>query len=219
MKIYLIGDSTLQYNDETTYPQVGWGQYFIKFIKDNIEIINLAKNGSSTKSFIDENRFDVVKKNIKKGDLLIIQFGHNDEKKEKKERYADAYGDYQKNLNYFINTARKFEATPILLSSIPRRTFVNNKLVNSHGDYPKAMESLANKLNVLYIDLNKILMDKLDKEGDINTKKYYMNFSPNIYKNYINGLSDNTHLREEGALLVSKTIVKELKPYFDIFKS
>lgn len=217
MNIYLIGDSTLQYNDETTYPQVGWGQVFSTFVKDDIKVINLGKNGASTKSFINGPRFKTLITDIKEDDLLLIQFGHNDEGNNPV-CHTEAFKDYYSNLLYLVNIAKKVKATPILLSSVARRVFVNHKIVDTHKDYVKAMKLLSEKEDVLFIDLNKLIMSQLDIVGEEESKKYYMVFDKDIYKNYINGLNDNTHIRYEGALLVSKLLIKELKRYFNIFK-
>ena len=209
-KIYLLGDSTCQTNNEDTYPQTGWGQLLNLFINENYEVVNLAKNGRSTKSFIDEGLFDTCKNNLKENDIVIIQFGHNDEKDDVL-RHTDPYSTYQENLSYFIDTARENKAIPILISSIYRRSFdENGKLkLNSHGEYPTAMKDLANKKNVLFIDMCQITFDWLTSLGDENSKQYFMNFGPNIYNNYLDGKEDNTHLRYEGALLICQMIVDQ----------
>ena len=153
-KIYLLGDSTCQTNGEDTYPQTGWGQILQDYVTNEYKVINLAKNGRSTKSFIDEGLFDPCKKKLKKGDIVIIQFGHNDEK-EDVERHTDPFTSYQDNLNYFIDVALKKGATPILISSIYRRQFIKeHKLVkNTHGLYPKAMKQVAQKRKVSSISV------------------------------------------------------------------
>ena len=124
-KIYLIGDSTCHTKNSDTYPQTGWGQVFGDYINNTYEVVNLAQNGRSSKSFKDEGWFEVVERNIDKGDYLFIQFGHNDEKDDEL-RHTDPYSTYQENLLYYINIARNKGATPILLSSIYRRHFDNN---------------------------------------------------------------------------------------------
>lgn len=215
MTIFLIGDSTLQYNDETTYPQVGWGQVFSEFINKDIKVVNLGKNGASTKSFINGPRLTTLKDNISKGDLLLIQFGHNDEGSNPV-CHTSPFTDYIDNLLYLVNIARKVGATPILLSSIARRAFVNHKIVDTHKEYVKAMKLLADKENILFIDINKLMMNELDKIGEEESKKYFMVFDKGIYKNYINGLNDNTHIREDGARLVCEILIKELRKYFDL---
>ena len=211
-KIYLLGDSTCQTNGEDTYPQTGWGQLLQDYVTKDYKVINLAKNGRSTKSFIDEGLFDPCKKRLKKGDIVIIQFGHNDEK-EDINRHTDPFTSYQDNLNYFIDVTLKKGATPILISSIYRRLFIKeHKLVkNTHGLYPKAMKQVAKKRKVIFIDMNKITYLWLKKLGDSKSKQYFMNFDSNIYLNYKEGKEDNTHLRYDGAKVICEFIIQAIK--------
>lgn len=210
-KIYLIGDSTCQNNTRKTYPQHGWGQVFSAFIDEKHKIINLAKNGRSSKSFLEEGLFKPCEENISNGDYLFIQFGHNDEK-EDEARHTDPFTTYQEYLLYYINVARKNNATPILLSSIYRRHFDENGNVkdNCHLDYPKAMEELAKQENVIYIDMCNLTKQLLIDLGDKKSKELFMNFKPNTYKNYPEGKIDNTHLRLKGAKEVCKILVDEI---------
>ncbi len=211
--IYLIGDSTCQTNFEDTYPQIGWGQVFPNYVKDNYKVINLAKNGRSTKSFTDEGLFNPCKDNIEKGDYLFIEFGHNDEKKEDPTRFTEPFGKYQENLLYFINTARKVGATPILLSPIYRRHFDENGKIkdNVHLNYPEAVRQLAEKEHVIYIDMCELTKGYLSKLGDEASKELFMNFAPGLYPNYPEGKNDNTHFREKGAKMVCDILTQELK--------
>ena len=211
-KIYLIGDSTCQNNTRKTYPQHGWGQVFYAFISKDYQIINLAKNGRSSKSFLEEGLFKKCEENITSGDLLFIQFGHNDEK-EDEQRHTDPFTSYQQYLLYYINVARKHNATPILLSSIYRRHFDENGKIkdNCHLNYPKAMEQLAKKENVIYIDMCELTKTLLSDLGDEKSKELFMNFKANIYKNYPEGKIDNTHLRLKGAKEICKILVNKIK--------
>ncbi|MGM9858754.1 MAG: rhamnogalacturonan acetylesterase [Bacilli bacterium] len=211
-KIYLLGDSTCQTNGEDTYPQTGWGQLLQDYVTKDYKVINLAKNGRSTKSFIDEGLFEPCKKKIKKSDIVLIQFGHNDEK-EDSERHTDPFTTYQDNLNYFIDIIVKKGGIPVLVSSIYRRQFISeHKLVkNTHGLYPLAMKKVAKKRKVIFIDMNKITYRWLQRIGDSKSKQYFMNFDSNIYSNYPEGKQDNTHLRYEGAQIICEFIVKNLK--------
>jgi hypothetical protein len=151
-KIYLIGDSTCHTNTKETYPQHGWGQVFSAFIDENYKVINLAENGRSSKSFLDEGLFKPCEENIEENDILFIQFGHNDEKEDEK-RHTDPFTTYQQYLLYYINVARKVKAIPVLLSSIYRRHFDENGLIKErcHLDYPEAMRQLALKEAKFYI--------------------------------------------------------------------
>ena len=209
--IYLIGDSTCQNNTKKTYPQHGWGQVFSAFIDEKYKVINLAENGRSSKSFFDEGLFNKCEDNIAPGDYLFIQFGHNDEKDDIK-RHTDPYTTYQEYLLYYINVARKNNATPILLSSIYRRHFdeFGNIKENCHLDYPKAMEALAKQENVIYIDMCELTKQMLIKLGDEASKELFMNFDKGIYENYIDGKEDNTHLRYKGALEVCNILIKQI---------
>ena len=153
-KIYLIGDSTCHNNTKETYPQTGWGQVFCNYVNDEYEVINLAQNGRSSKSFYDEGLFKPCEDNIKENDVLFIQFGHNDEKDDPL-RHTDPFTTYQQQLLYYINVAKKAKAIPVLLSSIYRRHFNEDGTIkeNCHLDYPGAMEELALRENVIYIDM------------------------------------------------------------------
>ena len=210
-KIYLIGDSTCQNNTRKTYPQHGWGQVFSAFISDDYQVINLAKNGRSSKSFLEEGLFKSCEENISNKDYLFIQFGHNDEKIDE-ERHTDPFTTYQEYLLYYINVARKNNATPILLSSIYRRHFDEFGIIkdNCHLNYPKAMEELAKQENVIYIDMCKLTKEMLINLGEEKSKELFMNFKPNKYKNFPEGKQDNTHLRLKGAKEVCKILVNEI---------
>lgn len=96
--IFWAGDSTVQYNDILTFPQTGIGQVMNLFLKPEVRVENHAKNGRSTKSFIDESRLTPIYDKITAGDFLFIQFGHNDEKKNDPQRYTDPHSDYMVNL-------------------------------------------------------------------------------------------------------------------------
>src|SRR5690554_527921 len=115
-RIYWAGDSTVKDNDFTTFPQSGIGQGMRLFVKKEIEIKNYAENGRSTTSFINESRLARIYNEISAGDFLFIQFGHNDQKKEDPSRFADAWGDYQVNLEKFVNVARNKNANPVFIT-------------------------------------------------------------------------------------------------------
>ncbi len=219
-RIFWIGDSTVQTNHFTTYPQTGIGQTFSLFVNDSVEIKNYARNGRSTKSFIDEGRFKIVERTLGKGDFLFIQFGHNDEKKTDPARFTEPFGEFQKNLAYFIDTARKKEAYPVLITPLYRRHFdENNKLKdNIHLNYPDAVIDLSKKLNVICIDLCEISRQFLAKTGDRDSKRYFMNFEKGIFDNYPDGKTDDTHLTYEGAVKFSSMIAKELEKLGGIYK-
>lgn len=220
-RIFWAGDSTVQYNDFTTFPQTGIGQVMRLFIKEEVEIKNHAKNGRSTKSFIDESRLATIYNEITEGDFLFIQFGHNDQKKEDPNRYADPFGEYQINLEKFVNVARNKKAHPVLITPITRRNFTDEKTLdqNSHGDYPLAMIEIGKRLDVPVIDLFSMSKKFVEAKGDEGSKKYFMHLKPGEYINYKDGLNtDNTHLQYEGAVAFANMIAIGLKNLGGIYK-
>jgi len=211
ISVFLAGDSTVATNYEATFPQTGWGQMLYKFIKGPVIIKNHAINGRSTKSFIDEGRLNIISKEIKTGDFLFIQFGHNDEK-DASERHTDPNTSFKDNLRLFINVAKDVGATPVLISPVTRRTFDSDeKIINTHLVYCLAIADLAKDLNIAYIDLfkkSKILLEEL---GDEKSKELFLWLNPGEYQNFISGITDNTHFTSKGAYKIAKLIVEGIK--------
>lgn len=127
MKIFMMGDSTMKYNNIFSYPQFGWGQVLHLFAKNECLIEDHAENGRSTKSFIEEGRFDKILSKMSAGDYVICQFGHNDEKKQDSSRYTEPFGTYQKNLAYFAEEIEKRGGHIVYATSITRHKFENGK--------------------------------------------------------------------------------------------
>lgn len=210
--IFWAGDSTVQTNDYTTYPQTGIGQVFSLFIKDGYQIENHAKNGRSTKSFMDEGRLKAIEERIGEGDFLFIQFGHNDEKIEDPTRYTEPFSAYMENLEIFIDTAKKHGAYPVLITPLERRCFVDEKHLGmgAHSDYVAAMKQTAEKCKVPLVDLYSMSRTELKKAGEAASRKWFMYFPEGEYRNYPEGKQDNTHLRHAGAVLFAGLIAKGL---------
>ena len=130
--IFTIGDSTMANKKlEGGNPERGWGQMLSRYFSDDITIDNHAVNGRSSKSFIDEGRWDAVLSKIQKGDYVFIQFGHNDEKDDPK-RHTDCGTTFDANLKKFVVETRKKGGIPVLFNSIVRRNFGNSG--KSDGD-------------------------------------------------------------------------------------
>lgn len=208
MKIFMMGDSTMKYNNIFRYPQVGWGQVLHLFTKNEWLVEDHAENGRSTKSFKEEGRFDVILSRIQSGDFVICQFGHNDEKKQDPSRYTEPYGEYQKNLAYFAQEVEKKGGHIVFATSITRHHFENGVCTNTHGEYPKAMLEFAAKNGYTCIDLNHLTMQLYTKLGEEATKKYHMIFPKNTYESFPEAKEDHSHLRYEGALMVAELFVR-----------
>jgi lysophospholipase L1-like esterase len=210
--IYIAGDSTAAMKLPEKRPETGWGEAFQAYFKENVKIENRAINGRSTKSFINEGQFAKIEKSIQPGDYLLIQFGHNDQKIEDPERGTLPYRDYQDNLSQFIQAAYQKDAYPLLLTSVTRRKFENNKIDSmSVGDYPQAMIQFAQKNHVPVLDIHKITNEFMGKVGDEESKKYYLHIPPGKSDNYPEGITDNTHFNEEGAKKVAQLIIEAIK--------
>ncbi len=210
MKIFMMGDSTMKYNNFHTYPQTGWGQVLHLFTKNEWLVEDHAENGRSTKSFIAEGRFDKILSRLEKGDFVICAFGHNDEKIQDPTRYTDPFGEYQKNLLYFKTEVEKKGATIIYVTPIARHKFIDGVCVNTHGDYPKAMLEFCKDNNLCCVDLNELTINLYNKVGEEESKKFHMIFPKNKYPNYIEGKDDHSHLVYFGAIMVAELFVREI---------
>ncbi len=225
--IFLVGDSTMADKSElNSSPERGWGQLFPTYIKHHtsLAVRNFAKNGRSTKSFIEEGRWDDVISQVRSGDYVFIQFGHNDEKKSDPTRYT-SISEYRANLLKMVNDVKKKNATPILFTPCCRRYFKEDGSFRTghHGGYPQVVKDVAFYSKVSLIDLEKMTQDWLISEGKDNSKKYFMHVAKGECEKFPNGKIDNTHFREAGALKVGKLVaidivkqqIKGLKDYIE----
>lgn len=211
MTIFMAGDSIMKENDYYTFPQFGWGQALKLFLKDkNVIIKDYAENGRSTKSFIEEGRLDKIIDEMEKDDYLIVSFGHNDEKINDLSRYTDPFGEYQDNLLYFARLIEQKKGHIIFATPVIRHQFENNKCINSHGDYPKAMMDFANKYNYPCVDLFTKTFNLYNKLGEEKSSRYHLIFGSGLYSNYPDGRIDHSHLNIDGAVMVSKFFVEGL---------
>ena len=173
--IFMIGDSTMANKSlEGNNQERGWGHVLGGFFSEDIVVDNHAVNGRSSKSFIDEGRWEVVLNKMKPGDYVFIQFGHNDEKP-KPDRHTDPGTTFDANLKRFVEEARAKGGIPVLFNSIVRRNFRVNEnavtdddfrkdkleeakegevLIDTHGEYLNSPRNVAKELNVPFVDMN-----------------------------------------------------------------
>lgn len=197
--IFLAGDSTV--TDQPYEPAASWGQMLTYFFNDKVAIANYAESGETMKAFIGELRFEKIEENLKKGDYLFIQFGHNDQKKQWESTYLEANSGYKEYLQKFIQLAKSKGATPVLLTSMQRRTFdKNGKITNSHGDYPKAVRELAAAENIALIDLDSMSVAFYEALG--------VNKAPLAFND--NG-KDATHHNNYGAYELARCVVQGIR--------
>jgi len=208
--IWMIGDSTMAIKQPDKFPETGWGVAFAEAFTGKVSVDNRARNGRSTKSFINQGLWKEVSDSIKVGDYLFIQFGHNDEKIHKPSTGA-ALDEFKKNLAFFVTQARQVNATPVLLSPIARRKYQNGVLEDTHGAYPAAVKQVADSLQVTFIDLTTLTTAMLEQAGEQESKDFFLHLQPQEHVNYPDGVTDNTHLNRSGAKAVSDLVTTALK--------
>lgn len=219
-RIFWAGDSTVKQNNYTSFPQTGIGQGLPLYLKKEIIIYNYAENGRSTKSFIAEGRLATIDKEIQKGDFLMIQFGHNDEKPDP-ERHTEPFSTYQENLETFVRIARSHNAHPIFITPLYRRLFKDNGLLvdKTHLDYPQAMIELGQALQVPVIDLCSMSKALIEAAGREKTKDWFLHVKAGRYPNFPEGKEDNSHLQYEGAVVFANLIADGLRNLGGIYEA
>lgn len=209
-QIFLIGDSTLSQKAPGDAPETGWGMPLQNFFDtDKVKVQNHAMNGRSTKSFIREGRWDKVLNDLKSGDYVFIQFGHNDSKNQDTSRYAAPQNEYRKNLIRFVTETRSKGGIPVLLTPVMRRRFdEKGKFFDTHGDYPAAVKAVANEMKVPLIDLHKASESVIVAMGEEESKDLFLHLPAGIYSKYPKGVIDDTHFSEYGAATMASLVAK-----------
>lgn len=243
--VFMIGDSTMANKPlDKENQERGWGQMLPIYLEGAIKVDNHAVNGRSSKSFIDEGRWEKVREQIRPGDYVIIQFGHNDEKAKSPDRYTVPGSTFDANLKKFVNETREKGGTPILMNSIVRRNFPANgiaaaqtddrqktwkkglenypaegdTLVDTHGDYRIAPKNVAEEMGVVFVDMNTLTHELVQGLGKDSSKDLFMWMPVGKYEFAPNGRIDNTHLNVYGGIVVSRLAVNALAEKVPAFK-
>ncbi|GAA4300177.1 rhamnogalacturonan acetylesterase [Nibribacter koreensis] len=208
--VFLIGDSTISIKETRAYPETGWGMPFVHFFDSTVTVHNYAKNGRSTRTFLEENRWQPVLTNLKAGDYVFIQFGHNDEVPTKKSYTTEA--DYKANLVRFISDTRKKKGNPVLITPAARRKFdASGKVEETHAVYSALVRTVAQQQKVPLIDLDKKSQALLQQYGPEFSKKLFVHLQPEEHPNYPQGKQDDTHFNELGAREMAQLVLAEIK--------
>ncbi|HET7179113.1 MAG TPA: rhamnogalacturonan acetylesterase [Chryseosolibacter sp.] len=208
--VYLIGDSTMADKRPDAFPETGWGMPFKTFFDASVTVDNRAKNGRSTRSFIAENLWQPVVDQLKEGDYVFIQFGHNDEVKSKTDRYTNPQ-DFKKNLVRFITETRSKKAIPVLLTPVTRRQFDDaGKVRETHPEYSPLVAEVAKETNVAFIDLDQESRSLLQQFGPEDSRYLFMQLKPGEHPNYPDGRNDNTHFSQFGARKIAQLVLKDI---------
>jgi DNA sulfur modification protein DndE len=210
-RLFLVGDSTMA-DKPRDLPERGWGMILPEFFRDPGMVHNLAVNGRSTKSFIDEGRWQALLDQVHEGDFVIIQFGHNDEKVEDPKRGTDPKTTFRENLRRLVRDVRERQATAILATPVCRRKFdPRGKLVMTHGEYPDAVRAVATEYKVPLLDLEEATAKWLEEAGDQPSKAFFMWIDPGKYPTLPDGRRDDTHFVDAGARRVAEMAVAQIR--------
>lgn len=222
--IFMIGDSTMANKSlRNGNLERGWGQMLSDFLTEDIKVDNHARNGRSSLSFINEGCWEAVRSKMKKGDYVFIQFGHNDEKTNEK-LHTEPGSTFDENLRKFVRESRAKGAYPVLFNSIVRRNFPpeetsehlgsyeveGNTLVDTHGEYLKSPQRVAEELNVPFVDLNRLTHDLVVGMGVEKSKELFMWVPAGKYDFCPKGKIDNTHLNIKGGKIVAEIAIKAI---------
>jgi lysophospholipase L1-like esterase len=205
--IFLCGNSTVV--DQEDEPWASWGQMITRWFGPQVAIANFAESGLSCTTFLAQLRLDKILSQLKKGDYVMVEFGHNDEKEKK---VGDgAWYSYSRNLKIFADRVKAAGGNIIFCTPTARRFFKDGRIENTHGDYPEAMKTVAGREQVPVIDLTRMSTTFYETLGEEGSKKALVHYAANTFPNQEKALADNTHFNPYGAWEIAKMVVMGLK--------
>jgi len=203
--VYLAGDSTVV--DQDVEPWAAWGQMLPRFFNPGVVVANHAESGETIRSFVGEDRLAKILSLIRPGDYLFIQFGHNDQKPN-----GVPLDDYRALLIDYIGKARAKGATPILITSVNRRSFDSTgRIVNSLLPYTDMVRETAVSQHVALIDLNAMSKTLFEAMGTEISMKAFMHYPANAYPNQTEAINDDTHFNSYGAYELARCVVRGIR--------
>lgn len=208
--IFLCGNSTVV--DQPYEPWASWGQMIPRWFGPEIAISNNAESGLTAGSFLGSYRLDKILTMMKKGDYVICEFGHNDQKE--KIAGAGAWYNFSYNLKVFIDKVRAKGGNIIFVTPTQRRRFddaTHSKILETHGDYPDAMRAVAKREGVPVIELHDMTRTFFETLGYENSKKALVHYPANTFPGQDKPLADNTHFNPYGAYEIAKMVVMGMK--------
>ncbi|MFH8463923.1 rhamnogalacturonan acetylesterase [Streptomyces sp. NPDC017991] len=208
--LYIASDSTAQTYSSGYYPQAGWGQKLSTYLTSNITVANRAIGGRSSRSFIEQGRLAAIHQVIKAGDYLFVQFGHNDATVGNAERYTSP-ADYKEYLrNDYIRGTRARGATPVVVTPVSRRSYnaTTGKFNVSFPAYVDAAKAVAQEEGAPLVDLAVLSRAYLDGIGVEGSKGIFLWLNAGQYPNFPNGVQDNTHFQERGAVEMARLVAR-----------
>ena len=207
--IHIIGDSTV---DDNQPPFRGWGWALPKYVREGIGVRNRALSGRSSRSFREEGLFEPVERELAAGDMLLIQFGHNDEKDD--ERHTDPDSTFPEELWRYCDAALSRGAQPVLITPVSRRFFVGGgSMLYTHGEYPRAIRKLAAEKHIPLCDLKADSREMYLRLGEEKTAELFVRLKPGEHPDFPDGHDDKTHFNAYGADRICALVVRELRQY------
>ena len=204
--IFLCGNSTVV--DQNAEPWASWGQMITRWFDSRVAISNHAESGLTARTFLAGNRLEKILTMMRPGDYVVCEFGHNDEKEH---RPGDgAWYHYVYNLKVFVDKVRQAGGHIIFCTPTQRRFWQddNRYIKDTHGDFPAAMRSVAERENVPVIDLNGMTRVFFETLGYEDSKRALVHYPANTYPGQDQPLADNTHFNPYGAYEVAKMVVQ-----------
>ena len=208
--IFLCGNSTVV--DQPYEPWASWGQMIPRWFGPEVAISNNAESGLTAGSFLGSYRLDKILTMMKKGDYVICEFGHNDQKE--KMAGAGAWYNFSYNLKVFIDKVRAKGGNIIFVTPTQRRRFddaTHSKILETHSDYPDAMRAVAKREGVPVIELHDMTRTFFETLGYENSKKALVHYPANTFPGQDKPLADNTHFNPYGAYEIAKMVVMGMK--------
>ena len=206
--IFLCGNSTVV--DQDNEPWASWGQMIPRFFTDGVAFANYAESGERADTFINAGRLKKLLTQMKAGDWIFIEFGHNDQKL--KGPGKGAFYSYMTSLKIFIDEARARGAHPVLVTPTCRRSFDEaGHIVNTHEDYPEAMRFLAARENIPLIELNEMTRTLYEALGVEPSKRAFVHYPAGTYPGQTRDFADNTHFNPYGAYQIAQCVIEGMK--------
>ncbi|TDE89165.1 rhamnogalacturonan acetylesterase [Occultella glacieicola] len=208
MRILLAGDSTVAACPPHEAPMSGWGAHLATFTP-GVVVHNFAKGGATTASLRADGLWDALLWEAAAGDVVLLQFGHNDQKQPE---VLGASAGYTANLTRMLTEVREAGAAPVLCTSVQRRRFAGGAVAATHGDYPDAVRDLAAAQRVPLIDLTAATTELYESLGEQGSMSLFTRFGPGEHPNYPDGIADDTHFNVTGATAVARIVADALAP-------
>ena len=205
--VFLCGNSTVV--DNQAEPYTGWGQMLPQFFGDSVAVANYAESGLTASVFLSQGRLKKALTQMKPGDYVVVEFGHNDQKQ--KGPGSGAYYNYAYALKQFIDNARRKGATPILVTPTRRRDFdTQGRVRDTHGDYPAAMREIAAREGVFLVDFQELTKTLIEAMGLEESKKLFVHAPAGPYEGQEADIADNTHFSNFGAREIARIFATEV---------